>query len=83
MTQTEAPTTTYRVTLADGGTLVVQASGKTAAGEVAIDRAVAGAKAYNAKYASSLIGNGVAWGLQDENRSAYAVRSIRKAPARR
>ncbi len=83
MTQTETPTTAYRVTLTEGGTLVVQASDKTEARELALDRMVAGAKTYNAKYAASLIANGVAWGLKDENRSAYSVRSIRKAPARR
>ncbi len=83
MTQTEAPTTTYRVTLTESGTLVVQASDKAEAGELALDRMVAGAKAYNAKYAASLIASDVAWGLKEENRSAYSVRSIRKAPARR
>jgi hypothetical protein len=75
-------TTTYRVTLTDGGTRVVQATDKAEAGELALDMAATAAKAYNVKYGASLVANNVAWGLKDENRTALAVRSIRKAASR-
>ncbi len=82
MTQTESPTTAYRVTLTDGGTRIVQAVSKEAAGEIALDQAAAAARSFNVMFATSLLANGLSWGLADENRSALAVRSIRKAPTR-
>ena len=89
---TTAALTRYHVTVGQpqsnglitmGGRLTIDATSKEEAAELALDRKVEIVKAYNAKYGVSHDMAGVSWARQNEDRAAYAVAKVRKAPTKR